>query len=104
MNTDYMSKTQVKNILKKAGIRISQSLKGRVCAYNTTGVIVENLSYAETLTLGADNGWVSAFYFKSNPRSMSANHDEQRELLKSALEANGFEVQGSYIRKMKGTK
>jgi hypothetical protein len=104
MNTDYMSKTQVKNILQKAGIRISQSLKGRVCYYSTTGVIVEKLNYAETLTLGTDNGWVSAFYIKSNPRSMSPNHDEQRELLNAVLEANGFEVQGSYIRKMKGTK
>jgi hypothetical protein len=104
MNTDYMSKTQVKNILKKAGIRISQSLKGRVCYYSTTGVIVENLNYAETLTLGTENGWVSTFYIKSNPRSMSANHDEQKQLLKAALEANGFEVQGSYVRKLKGTK
>jgi hypothetical protein len=89
----HLSKTQVKNLAEKAGLKISKTLKGRVASYSTNGVVIDKPYYGEIFDIqreGEDTtGWVKIFYMGNSDNT--AYETEQRKMLAEFLSVNNFE-------------
>lgn len=92
----YMSKTQVKNLIEKNGLKISRTFKGRVANYASSGVVVDNAYYADTMNLEDADGYLRIFY---NGDLASEYTKTQRKALAEFLTSNGFENNNGIFRK-----
>jgi hypothetical protein len=87
----FLSKIQVKNLLTKGLTKhaISQSRRGRICAYSSSGLKFED----------KQDGFVRVFYFDSNATYNNRQAVEKRrqqaiEKANTFLLAAGFEFDG----------
>jgi hypothetical protein len=87
----FLSKIQIKNLLTK-GIgkhAISQSRRGRICSYSSTGLKFDDKK----------DGFVRVFYFDSNAtynnrEAVEIRRAQETEKAKNYLLAAGFEFDG----------
>jgi hypothetical protein len=98
----FLSKIQVKNLLTKelGKHAISQSRRGRICAYSSTG-----LKFDEK-----ENGFIRVYYFDNNATYANREFSQMRaqretEKTNTSLLALGFEFDGKDgYRKERNTK
>lgn len=98
----FLSKVQVKNLLTKelGKHSISQTRRGRICYYSSTGLKFED----------KENGFVRVFYFDNNQTFNNREAEEKRkaqaiEKVKTVLTGAGFEFDSEDgYRKARNTK
>lgn len=93
---NYMSKTQIKNLMKKNGLKVSKTMKGRVASYPSSGVVVTEAYYGDTMGLEDSLGFMRIFY---NGDISSEYAKTQRKALADFLTNNGFENVNGIFRK-----